>query len=84
MWQLVAIASVAAAAAAVSDPSAAPDTEPPGKDSREQVICRSDPATGSRVRRERICRTKEQWAVQREENRRDLDRGLANRPTQGQ
>ena len=50
-------------------------TEP----TRQELICRSRPQVGSRIARQRICKTREEWAIYRhdlEQSRRDInDRG---------
>ena len=45
----------------------------------EKVICRRDKTIGSRLRAERICLTREQWAVRLHEERTKLEQGQAQR-----
>ena len=39
---------------------------------REQITCKTRRVTGSRIVRERICRTNAQWQAQQEENQRAM------------
>ena len=45
----------------------------------EKVICRRDKTIGSRLKAERICLTREQWAVRLREERTKLEQGQAQR-----
>lgn len=48
-----------------------------------RLICRRIPELGSRVRSQRVCRTKQQWADEREQNRQAISRAQVNRGTAG-
>jgi hypothetical protein len=48
-----------------------------------KLICRRIPEIGSRVRATRVCKTKQEWAFEREENRRMIDRAQTQRGTAG-
>ena len=83
----------AAASTLTPQPPAAP--LPPSQtvvnnDSRDEAvgdpnrtICRSVAVTGSRLGRQRICQTAAQWAQVRRDNRRNIERAQADRPTAG-
>ncbi|WP_305095949.1 hypothetical protein [Croceibacterium aestuarii] len=45
---------------AVAAPVAAKDDHS-GKDAKEKLICKTDGATGSRIRKNRVCKTEEEW-----------------------
>ena len=63
---------------------AATDTAPAGESaeepSRDRLICRSRPQLGSRIARQRVCKTEEEWRIYEndlEQSRRDInDRGM--------
>lgn len=61
------------------DGGASKATAAAGKNDPNRVVCRSIESTGSRLRKERQCMTLGEWAVLNAQNRRDLDRGQANR-----
>lgn len=48
-----------------------------------RVICRSIAVTGSRLGRQRVCQTAAQWQQVRRDNRRNIERAQADRPTAG-
>jgi hypothetical protein len=48
-----------------------------------RLICRRIPELGSRLRAQKICKTKQQWADEREQNRQLIDRAQATRTTAG-
>lgn len=48
-----------------------------------QMICRRIPELGSRVRTQRVCKTKQEWAFEREQNRQMIDRAQTNRGSAG-
>jgi hypothetical protein len=48
-----------------------------------QTICRSMPATGSRVSRTRVCMTRAQWEDRRRDMRSTIERGQLNRDNTG-
>jgi hypothetical protein len=48
-----------------------------------KMICRRIPELGSRVRAQRVCKTKQEWAFEREQNRQMIDRAQTNRGTAG-
>lgn len=58
---------------AAGGPEAAQQAAEPAP-TEPKVICRRIPELGSRVRAQRVCRTKEEWAAEREENRKLIDR----------
>ncbi|MEM7766197.1 MAG: hypothetical protein AAF253_01770 [Pseudomonadota bacterium] len=39
---------------------------------REQITCKTRPVTGSRIAKERTCRTNAQWQAQQQENQRSM------------
>lgn len=39
---------------------------------REQITCKTQSVTGSRIVKERVCRTNAQWQAQQEENQRSI------------
>jgi hypothetical protein len=60
-------------------------TEATGEEhGRQQLICRSRPIPGSRIARQRVCKTREEWQlyeVDLEQSRRDInDRGMRGCP----
>jgi hypothetical protein len=68
--------------AAMAMASQAPEAtagEPAAEPSRQRLICRSRPVVGSRVVRQRTCKTAEEWRIYEndmEQSRRDIaDRG---------
>lgn len=72
-------------AEASSTVSAAPDTETTAhtasvESSQDRLICRSRPVVGSRIARQRVCKTAEEWRIYQadlEQSRRDInDRGM--------
>jgi predicted secreted protein len=48
-----------------------------------KMICRRIPELGSRLRVQRVCKTKQQWADEREQNRQLIDRAQATRTSAG-
>lgn len=47
----------------------------------DKIICRSDKAVGSRLKTTKICKSRRQWTIDKEQDRRDIDRIQANRST---
>ena len=72
--------SLAGAEVAAQGPTAAVPDEP----SRQRLICRSRPVLGSRIARQRICKTADEWRIYEndlEQSRRDIaDRGARGDP----
>ena len=52
-------------------------------DSEEEVICQRQKVTGSRVTSRRVCKTAAQWEVEREEQRRNIEKGQNQRTHEG-
>jgi hypothetical protein len=48
-----------------------------------KMICRRIPELGSRLRVQKVCKTKQEWADEREQNRQMIDRRQAARTTAG-
>ncbi len=71
--------SILLAASLSAAPAAAPSNTPTDEANRDRMICRSRPVLGSRIARQRICMTGEQWRLHAndlEQSRRDInDRG---------
>ena len=89
MWMLMFVISLGSAQAeepsAVADPfdvtpqpaavEAAPSPPAEAAPSRQRVICRSRPTLGSRIARQRVCKTEEEWRIYEndlEQSRRDI------------
>lgn len=74
---LAAVLPVAAAlllVSALAAPAPAQDaSEASAEAPKEKLICRADKATGSRVRVNRVCLTREQWAAVDEKKRQSLN-----------
>ena len=63
-----------ALALAVSAPAMATDENAEGGgEAKEKLICRTELATGSRVKKRRICMTQEQWRETAAKSRRTMD-----------
>jgi hypothetical protein len=80
MLTLILFLSLAGAqSAAASTETAAVDTAAAQESSRERLICRSRPMLGSRIARQRVCKTEEEWRIYENDmaqSRRDInDRG---------
>lgn len=43
------------------------------KDDDDKIVCKTKTATGSRIKKNKICKTKRQWRQLAESTRRDLD-----------
>lgn len=63
--------------------SAAPDTNNKQKDDPNRMICRTIHEVGSRLASHRICMTATQWAEQRRQQRRDVERQQTIAPGAG-
>jgi len=78
------VATLLAASAALAQPPAAPQHNPAGAgpnaglDMQEQV-CRSQPAIGSRLNRQRVCATRQQWLDQQRMDRLYTEKAQTNR-----
>lgn len=48
---------------------------------RQKLICKSSPSTGSRLRRERTCLTRDQWDQRAQEAQRNHTSEIGNMPT---
>ena len=76
MLALILFVSITGGQAAAQ--AAPPEASPPAP-SRQRLTCRSRPVLGSRVSRQRVCKTAEEWAIydnDLEQSRRDIaDRG---------
>lgn len=51
--------------------------------SQNRMICKRQKSTGSRIGAKRVCMTAAQWAQIQRDERQALERGQANRPTDG-
>lgn len=91
---LLALLLQAAASTLTPQPPVAPlspsQTTTVADDSRDEAvgdpnrtICRSIAVTGSRLGRQRVCQTAAQWQQVRRDNRRNIERAQADRPTAG-
>ena len=73
--------AVTTPAPAAAEEEAAPAVSTPEEaaPSRERLTCRSRPTLGSRITRQRVCKTEEEWRIYEndmEQSRRDIaDRG---------
>jgi hypothetical protein len=67
---------------AADAPATTAQAAPPASE-EAKMICRRIAEIGSRVRTQRICKTKQEWAAEREENRRMIDRAQTQRGTAG-
>jgi hypothetical protein len=67
---------------AADAPATTAEAAPPAPE-EAKMICRRIAEIGSRVRAQRICKTKQEWATEREENRRMIDRAQTQRGTAG-
>ena len=68
---------IALPAAAIALAAAAPPAEQPASDKApdpNQIICEKQTVVGSRLAVKRICKTRAQWAVDRLQDRQDLER----------
>lgn len=70
--------AVTATAAIASEPKDAK-----AKNDPNQVICRTNDVTGSRLQKERTCLTRQQWDQQREELKRTVQRVQDFKPQNG-
>ena len=52
-------------------------------DQANKLICRSVEQLGSRLKKNRVCMTRSEWAEQRRQDRMNIDRSQLNRGTQG-
>lgn len=75
---LVAATPVSAQTPSSSSPAEGSATSP------NDMICRTQGETGSRLQRSRVCRTRAQWDEQRRDNRQALERTQNTRTTSGQ
>ena len=72
MFKLVPLSALLAATAAVAQ---APGDAANGKKTDpNEVICRTQNSTGSRLDRVRVCKTRAEWAQVRQEQRTTMDR----------
>lgn len=58
----------------VAAPVAAKDDSSNDKDKKEKLICKTDGATGSRIRKNRVCKTEAEWREYQAQTRNNLDR----------
>ena len=65
-----------ALSAAAAYANGSPRSSKPGDD---KVICRSETKAGSRLRKERTCHTRAEWAEIRRQTKQDLER-IQNQP----
>ena len=65
-------AILASAAASAQAPTTAASTD--NTPDPNQVICRSEASSDTRISRSRTCRTRAEWTALRNENRRNIDR----------
>lgn len=64
------------------DQAAAVDTEATDPD-LDTIVCKSERATGSRLKAAKRCQTKRQWAEEKAANRETLEKAQAGRWKQG-
>ena len=85
---LVALAAMSSGAGATAPPSKESSQSRASEGATEQVvnvrndetvICRRDKTIGSRIRTERICLTRQQWAERLHEERMKIEQGQAQR-----
>ena len=50
-----------------------------GDESKDKLVCRTESLVGSRLRREKTCRTRAEWAEIRRQTKQDLER-IQNQP----
>lgn len=82
MLKAIGVAAAMVATAAVAQaPSEASDAK---KTDPNEVICRTQNATGSRLDRVRVCKTRAEWAQMRQEQRTTMDRVQTVGGTSGQ
>lgn len=62
---------------------AAPKPEPAGRKGSE-IVCRVNAETGSRLSRERVCLTRDQWSEQKRLQRQTVEKGQSMRPLNGE
>lgn len=68
----IGIAAVTALALAWGAPASA-DEGNTAKDDPNRVICKSDPSTGTRIRKSRKCMTKAQWDELADKTKQNID-----------
>lgn len=75
MLAMILLLAMSAPQAEAAAQTATAETEP----SRQRLTCRSRPVLGSRIARQRVCKTEEEWRIYEndlEQSRRDInDRG---------
>ena len=72
---LIRCSLVAGLATAVALPAIAADTPPPVVEKKkERLVCETI-MTGTRIRNQRVCMTREQWRIANDRNRDDLAAG---------
>lgn len=55
-----------------------------GEEGKDKLICRTDTKAGSRLRKERTCRTRAEWAEIRRQTKQDIDEVQRQPPISGQ
>ncbi|HWT13710.1 MAG TPA: hypothetical protein VN231_13230 [Allosphingosinicella sp.] len=78
MVTAAALAATAAVAQAPSGTSRGPDNDP------NEVVCINERVIGSRLARNRVCRTRAQWVEHRAETRKVVERVQFNKQTSEQ
>lgn len=73
MKALVAVAILIAPSFLAPAAAAADSSETSAEAPKEKLICRADRATGSRVRVNRVCLTREQWTEVDEKKRKSME-----------
>jgi hypothetical protein len=71
MWKAISVGAVLTATAAVAQsPTSrvAPNGDP------NQIVCVNERVTGSRVARQRVCRTRREWEDHKSETRKTLEK----------
>jgi hypothetical protein len=79
LFRLAALATLAAATAAITSPSLAAPKKAKAADDAEREICRSQEVVGSRLKRVRVCMTALEW----EELKLQEQLGLARKQING-
>jgi hypothetical protein len=66
---------IAIGAAALLSGTASAGKKPEAPD---QVVCKTEGDSGSRINNKRVCRTRSEWRMEEEERLRDAERGIEN------
>lgn len=75
----VAVLMAGTASAQTGSPSAAPNGAGARGSDPNEMICRSIAEMGTRLNRQRICKTRAEWAEERRQQRQQIDQNQTNR-----